>query len=559
MEQLNKEAHRAPLEQTQEVRHETVSDDSRPSGRIKTKHERTRQVLLDLIPAQRGLHAILDSTTAWWDTWRLLFPEISVTKEQKTLKNHILWALEQKSPVHIARGLTCLGVCIRKIRSGADNSSFHLSRSPKDTMDCYLSVVDQLIIADDEYAGSCDGLELIVLVAKTYINLGQPRKGWLLLRRGIALAQLIGLHPDRTMMTERSDASKERRENGWWSLHMIDRYVSLLLGLPYALSDGPAVKEASENCADPTSRYQRKIAMIAGDIIDRNQASSNPSLPLTLEIDQNLENVAKLMTDDWWDVESSESAQTISVEEAFCRKGTQLWYFQIKAFLHLPFMLQSATDRRYEYNRHACLDAARQTIHRHHLFRLDDDGAYFICKIMDFQVFNAVVLLLLGLLGYGGASSQDAEQEDLQLIATTLSILRRASNAEPSDAMLSQSVEAIETLAAFRSENASEEWQKAGKEHRIVIPYFGTINISAGSRFSASKIVDGNSSAVSHPAESLVGGWQATPSGDISTSMPTLDFDPNVPFEFPHIDIDWSSIVNMDLDQNWDWNQPGMQ
>lgn len=556
---MSKETQPAQLRHPQETRHETLLYASGPGDRAKAKHDRIRQVLLDLLPAQHDLNAILESTTAWWDTWRLLFSEISVSKEEKTLKNHILSALKQESPVSIARGLICLGICFRQVRPGADNSSLHFSRSPKDTMDYYMNVVDQLIIADDEYAGSCDGLELIVLVAKTHVNLGHPRKGWLLLRRGVALAQLIGIHPDRSLMVEKSGVSMERRENAWWSLYMVDRYISLLLGLPYALNDGPAVKEAVEKCINPTGKYQRKIAMIVGDIIDRNQVSSGPSLPLTLEIDQNLENVARIMSDDWWDIESARSSQTIPIEESFCRKGTQLWHFQTKAFLHLPFMLQSATDRRYEYNRHACLDAARQMIHRYHLFRLDDDGAYFICKIMDFQVFNAVVLLLLGLLGYGGASaSRDAEGGDLQLIETTLSILRRASNAEPDDAMLSQAVEATETLAAFRRENVAGDEHRAGKDCRIVIPYFGTINISRGSRFLASEPRDGSLNSPSHATPALVGGLQPTPPRDISSLMPTLDFDPNAPFEFPHIDIDWSSIVNMDLDQNWDWNQLGI-
>ena len=422
-----------------------------------------------------------------------------------------------------------------------------------------MRAVDQLIVADDEYAGSCDGLELIVLVAKTYVNLGQPRKGWLLLRRGIALSQLISLQPDRTMMIEKSDASKERRENIWWELYMIDRFISLLLGLPYSLSDGPAIKGASEKCTEPTNQYQRKIAMIVGDIIDRNQAQSSSSLPLTLEIDQKLENAAQIMTDDWWNVQSGSSTQKITVQEAFCRQGTQLWHYQIKAFLHLPFMLQSETDRRYEYNRHECLDAARQMVHRYHVIRLNDDGAYFTCKVMDFQVFNAVVLLLLSLLGYGGGSASQSEEGDLQLVETTLNILRRASIAEPDDAMLSQSVEAIEKLTAFRSENASGDGQSGRKDYRIVIPYFGTINISPGSKFSASKTNDANCFSASRNTPSMVGGSQPTPSSDILSMMPTLDFDPNAPFDLPHIDIDWSSIVNMDLDQNWDWSQLGIQ
>lgn len=547
----------------------TNVDEEKYNVKVKAKQRRTRQGLISLLPTKSDLHMILDTTSSWWNKWRLIFPEITASQvfspqseDKQTLKQHVLWAIDQASPVTVANGLICLGICIRQLHPGVDHGSFHLPRSPKDLMNHYLSVVE-LIIADDEYAGSLEGIELIILVAKTYVNLGQPRKGWLLFRRGVALAQLIGLHPSRNMLSGKAGDSPGRRENAWWSLYMVDRYVSLLLGLPYSFNDSPGTKEAAERSADPTELYQRMLAIIVGKIIDRNQTMSSPSLPSTLEIDQDLEDVSRFMTEDWWNTDDEQSATTISVGESFGRTAVQFWHYQTKALLHLPFMLQSATDRRFEYNRHACLDAARQMVRLYDKLRLDDDGAYFICKIMDFQVFTSVVLLLLGLLGYGGMSlTVETEEGDWQLIDATLRILRRASSTEPDDTMLVQAVEAIETLAAFRNEGSAGKGHRLGRSRKVVIPYFGTINISPGSRFSAPKSMSTSPGTSTHAVQSITSGSHPTPLGDGSTSnflMPTFEYDPNVPYDsLPQIDIDWSNVANMDLDQDWNWAQMGL-
>lgn len=52
-------------------------------------------------------------------------------------------------------------------------------------------LVDNLVISDMTVVTSLDGMECLVLLAKTYTDIGQPRRAWLMWRRGLAFAQLL--------------------------------------------------------------------------------------------------------------------------------------------------------------------------------------------------------------------------------------------------------------------------------------------------------------------------------------------------------------------------------
>jgi hypothetical protein len=55
----------------------------------------------------------------------------------------------------------------------------------------YFNLVDSLIISDNDYVSTVKGMECIILQAKCYLDIGQPRRAWLTYRRGIAMTQLM--------------------------------------------------------------------------------------------------------------------------------------------------------------------------------------------------------------------------------------------------------------------------------------------------------------------------------------------------------------------------------
>jgi hypothetical protein len=63
----------------------------------------------------------------------------------------------------------------------------------------------------------------------------------------------------------------------------------------------------------------RKPYATAGPIIDRNQASANPPLNLTLMIDQDLEDIVRTIPSNWWHIQPARAAGLITTGEYFIR------------------------------------------------------------------------------------------------------------------------------------------------------------------------------------------------------------------------------------------------
>ncbi|KAI9871643.1 MAG: hypothetical protein M1830_002658 [Pleopsidium flavum] len=542
-------------------------------GKVRSKRTQVRQTLLSLLPSPADLEAILKTTDAWWSNCCCLFPELSAAADQKTLQQFVSWGFEHDNPVIVAFALLCLAMSLQEIPHEGIGFSLNLPLSPQDLMNHYLTVVERFIISDSEYARSHEGIEVIAFQAKTYVNLGQPRKGWILFRRAITFAQLMGLHRNRLTFANDSNNRRQRRQGAWWFLCEIDRYMSLLLDLPYAVADGQNdldTEIATGNGIMPAVVYRRKLSAIAGRVIDRNQASSPPSLSLTLDLVEKLDDLAKAMPDDWWNITSAGATGRTGSNEFYECLMAQFWHHQIKAFLHLPFMLQSASDCRFEYSRLACLDASRDLIQTYHIMRLNDGAAFYMCKVIDFVGFTAAVLLLLSLLGYGRinvAHKAQPEEKDLHLIYVTMDILRRASS-ENGSTVAAQALQVLETLSAALNENGSRDGGSRPKWNRkLIVPYFGTITISSGSSFSTSKTPSSQSPAgtVAPPPASLQAAQPlAAGQGDEAMENNLFGFcgvqtpsfhgpDQSADFELPHIDIDWQSMMNVDLDQDWNW------
>ena len=52
------------------------------------------------------------------------------------------------------------------------------------------AAVESLVISDFAHAATLEGMECLILLAKSYTDIGQPRRAWFVWRKGIAIAQL---------------------------------------------------------------------------------------------------------------------------------------------------------------------------------------------------------------------------------------------------------------------------------------------------------------------------------------------------------------------------------
>ncbi|TKA44522.1 hypothetical protein B0A49_12462, partial [Cryomyces minteri] len=140
------------------------------------KNARICRELLSLLPTREALFKIIERTGGWWAFMRQQYPGICGDDADITFQHFYARAARQGSPAVIG----CLLLC--------------MAMSSHEHADVYLQHVDALVTSDDAYAGTLDGIVCMILQGKCYGNMGQPRKSWLVFRRGIMFAQLMGLH-----------------------------------------------------------------------------------------------------------------------------------------------------------------------------------------------------------------------------------------------------------------------------------------------------------------------------------------------------------------------------
>lgn len=524
------------------------------------KLESARQTLLLSFSSQVKLEAILGAADLWWPTWQHMFPETFGTSSDCTFDHFIENTKPSENVLKLAKALICISICLQEVPFSTNCQA----STATDMANRYIGMIDELVLSDDELAGTLDGIECLILQAKYDSNNGRLRRAWLGFRRGISFAQLLGCHL-RSTQSNQSSEHIFRRKSIWNALYLGDRYISLLLGLPYCVSETHVhptafnglypVKDESD-CAG--SDYLIRLARLVGYIIDRNQTTTpTESLTMTVKIEGELIDLAATMSNEWWALDMHKD-EVLSL--LYYRILPQFWHHQARALLHLPFMLKATTDRRYGYNKIAALESARAMLNLFHLFRPVQGFGSPVCKLMDFQAFTAAMILVLNFLGVSSSKTDNEVQEadeDRKLVSTTTSILQHAS-VGAGGGVATQAARALEMFIKAK-DHGSIDGQATCK---VVIPYFGTVCFGPGTSF-ANK---------SHP------GTQVTPP---QPQVPTPEEEPLVypnsdqtassvdpapiPLEFNYggfpfqqnqrlgTDINAFATANLDLDGDWSW------
>jgi hypothetical protein len=63
--------------------------------------------------------------------------------------------------------------------------------SEEGDVDRYIETVDRWVLSDEEYAATLEGIECLILKAKWYADVGQPRRAWIAYRKGLMYTQLM--------------------------------------------------------------------------------------------------------------------------------------------------------------------------------------------------------------------------------------------------------------------------------------------------------------------------------------------------------------------------------
>jgi hypothetical protein len=225
-----------------------------------------------------------------------------------------------------------------------------------------------------------------------------------------------------------------------------------------------------------------KISQLAGRVIDRNQGIAEQSFAWALQLDQELEDIWKQLDPAWLDYSELLLDVESNAAELRERLMAQIMFHQIRVYLHLPFMLKSASNARFTYSRTACLNGSREVLRLYQALRTGGVQPLYECKAIDFIGFTAAVLIQVGLLNFG-MLSRDADpkavEEDIRLIEISIDIFRRASSEKGGKVAL-QSAQVLEKMMSkFKGGNACHR-ECTEHDEAFVIPYFGTISIKRG-------------------------------------------------------------------------------
>lgn len=421
-----------------------------------------------LIPRLDSLTLILELTEKYWPLWPVI-PERPVTSSDQLepgsvalARDFILDSLGSGTPAAVAKSVLWLALCIQQLPRDFGNRCSNLPASPNDLINSYLSGAETLLLVDEDTGGTREGLEALALQSKLYIDMGRPRKAWLTIRRGLNLALLLGLH--------HPDESTSRRQKALWSYFwQFDRQLSLILGFPYAIVDShPGISEVKiEDSIE--ARAMHRLSIIAGHIIERNQSHRHVGYAATVRINQELEQFRDEIPQHWWDAIPS---STMSLEALHDQQAVKLIYYQLQKFLHLPYMLKSPVDKRFENSRVSALEASRKMIGCYQTLRNGSGQSIIICDLMDFQVFTAAVTIVINLLSQSSECSVHQQDEDWELVQCTARSLKDVS-IKLECAVAGQAAQLLEYLLEVH-----HGLYTGPESYQAVIPYFGKVKIS---------------------------------------------------------------------------------
>ncbi|KAI4098800.1 MAG: hypothetical protein L6R37_006288 [Teloschistes peruensis] len=530
------------------------------------KHKRALTALKSLMPSCDDVGKMVRASRQSLRIWQEALRDCSYKLTDESNQDEILKTQDficqslqsEKLPV-VTQTFACLALTLQQLPSTFDSSTLSLPASLDVLQDHYITAVETLLASDDGLASTIEGLSCLLVQSRYFVNSGKPRKGWLTIRRALNFAQMLGFH---RLSYDQDDAATATKKSIWLSIFQIERFLSLLLGYPSACLDSHyeniLAQKGNSPCLD-RERFFVKMSVITGQIILRNQDPKSMTVASTLKIDQDLEDARASMPAEWWNLTPGPETDVADTWDRFVAKT---FFHNVRILLHLPFMLKSNTDRRYDYSRIAALESSREMITGYHCLRAPAKPLVTVCNVIDFQVFTAAMLLIVNLLGTPESSSGSESAEDVadwELIHRLGDDLHRVVNGEMGRGDKSVAAQALTLLQDLSKAKDADCSHGPNVAYHAVIPYFGKIKIRRGKAF---RTRSSTSTTPSLPPSQL--GQLPTPSDSAGTPV-NYGTDPQLSFEsyfqplpgdmqaWQDNSIDWGSLNDFELLNDWSW------
>lgn len=489
---------------------------------VKTGEHELSGVLRSAWPCQRDLDIILEepihSLAVFHGLICLPFEEVL----QRGLPSpHELLHLPPAGshPVLYARKLLTLATFVQSL-SASSRQRLASVASFRDIEDRLLNSAKRVSGIDGELMMSVEGVELLIMESMYHNNAGNLGRAYLVIRRALSLAQLLGLdhgtslHPSKFI--DQSTRHRIHPESMWFRTVQSDNYLSLMLGLPPGTDQITFPPTGTVEACTDVERLERSVTAAAARIIRRNRQQGHDHEE-TQAIDQLLLDAARKMPSKWW-LPPSLAFDTPCTEAVLLQKTTQMMdqlaYYYALSRLHLPYLLRPSLVGDYEYNRLTSLAANREILSRFHSFRGIQVKVGCFCRGVDFLAFVASVTICLfhiqagvvravkdGDRHYTATVGQLGHQRltDRALVDRVLELMVQISSSDPADTIATSVVETLGRLleiearaqegVLYQTENIHDQDRASSCSNvaspgesdntlRIDIPHFGTLKVS---------------------------------------------------------------------------------
>jgi hypothetical protein len=237
-------------------------------------------------------------------------------------------------------------------------------------------------------------------VSHRHIFSGNFQKGWLQLRRVIAIAELMGLpqtfHTVQLKIASQTpvDDSKLEKAQLWESICAIDRVAGTVFNLPpgtrRSLIGNPPLIVNGEVQARAYLHRLSDIAIKTQELDDMNAIHGcNAELYSTvLDLDSKLRSLGSEVPRSWWtEVADPDFPQPPRL--------MHFWHHYVAMRVHLPFTMHRDVGEEFLYSRLAGINACRNVADLYRALRRASPSTYFLSRFLDLQTFTAAVVLLL--------------------------------------------------------------------------------------------------------------------------------------------------------------------
>ncbi|KAI1097695.1 hypothetical protein F4804DRAFT_351269 [Jackrogersella minutella] len=355
------------------------------------------------------------------------------------------------------------------------------------------------VTTDEEMHGTVESLICIMLEGVFEMNCGNLRRAWTVYRRAMTVAQLMGLHRSPMPPLKRINPGLNANPKFmWFRIVYIDRYLSLLLGLPQGTSDKSMGAMSILRHEPPLGKFERLLTVIASRILERNENTFDRSeIKKTQSIDSELLRVSNGMPANFWRPINFHNLSPGSPDALLetVRLAAQVYYYGLLLQLHLPYIMRLSDNIEHDYSKVACVNASREIMTRFIAHRSFNPMSSCSRPVDFFALMAAITLLLAHLETHHSRKTNNfiAHQRlsDRAMLDEALDRMDTISNVNK-DVTTKKSATLIRQLLNIEADAATgtnyiaqsvgdevlQEDMKEGEELRLHIPYLGIINIA---------------------------------------------------------------------------------